>query len=72
MHHVIDACRAEKGRDRRLVRFRNRCGGAEVDCGCDRSLAVDYRVFAEEIYFSGCRAGCGHVIVCLLFSVRGY
>ena len=51
------------------VRFCNCHGGAEVDCGCDRTLSVDYRVFAEEVGLSGCAAGCGHVITCLLFSV---
>ena len=53
MHHVIDACCAKRGRDCRLVRFCDCCSGAEVNCGCDHTLAVDCRVFAEEVYLSG-------------------
>jgi sulfite reductase beta subunit-like hemoprotein len=43
-----------------------------VDCGCDRFRGVDCSVFAEEVRFSGCGVGCGHVIACdiSLFSVR--
>ena len=37
-----------------------------------RPYAVDRCVFAEEVGFSGCGVGCGHVIACdiSLFSVR--
>ena len=36
-----------------LVRFCDCCGCAEVDCRCTRSLAIDYRVFAEGWGFPG-------------------
>ena len=52
-----------------LVRFCDCRGGAEVDCGCDCPHAVDHGMFAEEMGFFGCRAGCGHVVAFVYFSV---